>query len=111
MVITEDWRGSGRLFCAGEDDESNLCDPGAHICLHDRDGGYDCHCADRIMKRFAAERHNRGAVSSTASLRYAAFLVLGIFFLTALWATVHTRRVPAESTATEAVAVPNAIVR
>jgi hypothetical protein len=63
------------------------------------------------MKRSAAERHNRSAVSSTTSLRYAAFLVLGIFFLTALWATVHTRRSPAEATSTEAVAVPNAIVR
>jgi len=46
------------------------------------------------MRRIPAERRSKivadAAVIGTAALRYAAFLVLGVAFLTALWATVHT---------------------
>jgi len=48
------------------------------------------------MRQIPAEPRSKihvdAAVIGIAALRYAAFLVLGVAFLTALWATVHTHR-------------------
>jgi hypothetical protein len=94
----------------GDDNENDFCNLGPDICLHHRDGGYDGHSSDRIMKRIA-ELRSRTAVSSAASLRYAAFLVLGFAFLAALWATVHTHRLSTQARSAEAVPLPAAIAR
>ena len=67
------------------------------------------------MKRLATESRSKTAptkaVSSTASLRYAAFLVLGVAFLTAFWATVHTHHMSEQARSAEALRLPTAFMR
>jgi hypothetical protein len=67
------------------------------------------------MKRLATESRSKtaptNAANSTASLRYAAFLVLGVAFLTAFWATVHTHHIPEQARSAEALRLPTALMR
>ena len=56
--------------------------------IRHRHGDHDGHCADRVMRQIPAQLRSKiaadAAVIGTAALRYAAFLVLGVAFLTAL---------------------------